>query len=81
MALVQHNTPGTVQISGCTKVDVAYYEVEESSKMFMACSSCHEIVPGRDGEQVKDIGTNTFQEGYSIMGGEGGYRRARLGKL
>ena len=49
--------------------------------MFMSSRSCHEVVPGRYGEQIKDIRANTFQEINSFMGGEGGYRRARFGKL
>ena len=67
MAFVQHYRPSTVQICCCTEVDVADYHVDESSKVFLASSSCHEVVASRDGEQVKDIRANTFKESYSFM--------------
>ena len=72
MALVQHDGPGTVQLCCCTEVDVANYQVEESSKMFTASGSCHEVVAGRDGEKVEDVRMNTFEESNSFRGGEGG---------
>ena len=70
MAFVQHDRPGTVQLCCCAQVDVANYQVEESSEMSTACGSCHEVVSGGDGEQVQDIGPNTFEEKNSIRGGE-----------
>ena len=72
MALVQHDRPGTVQLSCCAEVDVGDNQIEEGSEMFMASSTCHEVVPSRDGEQVKNIRADSLQECYSFMGGEGG---------
>jgi hypothetical protein len=49
--------------------------------MFMASLSCHEVVPGRYGEQVKYFRADSLKEINSFMDREGGQRRTRLSKF
>ena len=81
MTFVQHNRPCTVQVSCCTEVDVGDDHVQEGSEMFMTSRASCEVVASRDGEQVKNIRSNTLEKCDSFLCGERRKGRTRLGEL
>ena len=49
--------------------------------MLMPSRSGQEVVAGRDGEEIQDIGTNTSKKGNGFLGGERGKRWTSLSKF
>ena len=81
MALVQHDSPGRVQLLGRCEVHIGNQEVEDGSKVEETCLASSTVVAGRYGEQVQHILSQSLEQSLSFINRDGRYRGSRLGNF